>query len=151
MSFVPKIVRLFHEFVVDAIFAPPLFLTFFIFFIDSLQTFFEMAFSPIFTKMGHSQHLFLYFCLFNTVDSKQMFYIKVIKVVCRWLDSNRRSLVWEATALPTEPQPLPFLLSWTGGEFTVAAALVIWTTFSTSRTFTKIGANLTVELWRLSS
>ena len=76
MSFVPKIVRLFHEFVVDAIFAPPLFLTFFIFFIDSLQTFFEMAFSPIFTKMGHSQHPFLYFCLFNTVDSKQMFYIK---------------------------------------------------------------------------
>ena len=74
MSFVPKIVRLFHEFVVDAIFAPPLFLTFFIFFIDSLQTFFEMAFSPIFTKMGQSQHLFLYFCLFNTVDSKKCSY-----------------------------------------------------------------------------
>ena len=33
--------------------------------------------------------------------------------VCRWLDSNHRPLVSEATALPTEPQPLPktFLLS----------------------------------------
>ena len=27
---------------------------------------------------------------------------------CRWLDSNRRPLVVEATALPTQPQPLPF-------------------------------------------
>ena len=28
---------------------------------------------------------------------------------CRWLDSNRGPLVLEATAQPTEPQPLPFL------------------------------------------
>ena len=27
--------------------------------------------------------------------------------VCQWLDSNRGPLVSEATALPTEPQPLP--------------------------------------------
>ena len=45
---------------------------------------------------------FLYFRLFFTVDSKQMFYIKV----CQWLDSNRRPLVSEATALPTELQPI---------------------------------------------
>ena len=32
-----------------------------------------------------------------------MFYIKV----CQWLDSNGKPLVSEATALPTEPQPLP--------------------------------------------
>ena len=27
---------------------------------------------------------------------------------CLWLDSNRRPLVLEVTALPTEAQPLPF-------------------------------------------
>ena len=42
---------------------------------------------------------FLYFRLFNTVDSTYKF--------CRWLDSNRGPLVSEATALPTAPQPLP--------------------------------------------
>ena len=42
-----------------------------------------------FFKKGHSRPLFLYFRLFNTVDSKQMFNIKV----CRWLDSNRGLLV----------------------------------------------------------
>ena len=31
--------------------------------------------------------------------------------VCQWLDSNRRPLVLEATALPTEPQPLPMYVS----------------------------------------
>ena len=29
------------------------------------------------------------------------------KKICRRLDSNRGPLVSEATALPTEPQPLP--------------------------------------------
>ena len=53
-------------------------------------------------KMGHSQPLFLYFRLFNTVDSK-MFNINFSQ--CR--DSNCRPLDLEATALPTEPQPLP--------------------------------------------
>ena len=56
--------------------------------------------------MGHSRPLFLYFYLFNTVDSKQTF-----GKFCRWLDSNRGSpLVSEATALPTEPQPLIWLI-----------------------------------------
>ena len=34
-------------------------------------------------------------------------YSLILNKVLRWLDSNRRSLVLEATALPTEPQPLP--------------------------------------------
>ena len=46
---------------------------------------------------------FLYFRLFITVDGIQMFYINI----CQWLDSNRGPVVSEATALPTEPQPLP--------------------------------------------
>ena len=58
----------------------------------------------LFLKMGHSLPLSLYFRLFNTVDNKQMFYIKV----CWWLDSNSRLLVSEGTTLPTEPQPLPY-------------------------------------------
>ena len=28
-------------------------------------------------------------------------------IFCRWLDSNRVPLELEATALPTEPQPVP--------------------------------------------
>ena len=52
--------------------------------------------------MGHSRPLFLYFRLFNTVDSK-MFYINF----CWWRDSNHGPLELEASALPTEPQPLP--------------------------------------------
>ena len=53
--------------------------------------------------MGHSRPLFLYFNRFNTVDSKQM----LIKDF-QWMDSNHRSPVSEATALPTETQPLPY-------------------------------------------
>ena len=57
-------------------------------------------------KMRHSRPLFLYFRLFNVVNSKQMFYI----IVCRWLDSNRGPLVSKATALPTVPLPnMPLL------------------------------------------
>ena len=55
--------------------------------------------------MGHYRPLFLYFRLFNTVDSRQMFHIKV----CRWLDLNCGPPVSEATALPTEPQPLSYI------------------------------------------
>ena len=52
--------------------------------------------------MGYSLSLFSLFCLFNTVDSKQMFN----KRVWQWLDLNHGPLVSEATAPPTEPQPL---------------------------------------------
>ena len=53
--------------------------------------------------MGHSWPLFLYFRLFNTVDSKLIFYMNVLW----WLDKYREPLVLEATSLPNEPQPLP--------------------------------------------
>ena len=52
--------------------------------------------------MDHSRPLFIYFCLFNTVDSKQKF-------ADDYLDSNRGPLVLEEATLPTEPQPLPNL------------------------------------------
>ena len=57
-----------------------------------------------FLKIGHSRSLFLYFrhIQYDTVDSKQTFYIKI----CRWLDSNHGPLVPEPTALPTEQEPL---------------------------------------------
>ena len=54
----------------------------------------------IFLKMVHSQPLFLYFCLFYLIYN---WYIKL----CRCWDSNRGSLLLEATTLPTEPPPLP--------------------------------------------
>ena len=55
-------------------------------------------------KKGHSQPLFLHFCLFNTDDRrKDNNEISDIKV-CRCLDSNRGPLAYEATALPTELQ-----------------------------------------------
>ena len=53
-----------------------------------------------FEKMGHSRPLFLYFCLFN-------FNVQLVHKVCRFWDSNHGSLVSEASALPTEPPPLP--------------------------------------------
>ena len=59
--------------------------------------------------MGHSQPLFLYFCLFNTVDSK-MFNINF----CQWWDSNHGPLDLEATpstnwATTTAPMNFLFL------------------------------------------
>ena len=52
--------------------------------------------------MGHSRPLFLYF-----VFSIQLTVYNVQYKFCR--DSNRGHLVSEATALPTEPQPFPYL------------------------------------------
>ena len=51
----------------------------------------------------HGLFLF-YFRLFNTI---QLTINKCSMKICRCLDSNRGPLVLEATALPTEPQPLP--------------------------------------------
>ena len=64
--------------------------------------------------MGHSGSLFLYFRLFNTVDSIQLF-----NKFCQWLEPNRRPLALEATALPTEPQPLPLCRC-------LASAVILW-------------------------
>ena len=52
--------------------------------------------------MGHSRPRFLYFRLFNTVDSKQM--IDKSLPMNRFEPSNSGV---EASTLPTEPQPLP--------------------------------------------
>ena len=48
-----------------------------------------------------------YFRLFNTIQLTVN--NKCSIKICRCLDSNRGRLVLEATALPTEPQPLPTL------------------------------------------
>ena len=56
----------------------------------------------IFKKLGHSRSLFSLFSSFLQL-TVNMFIVKS----CWWLDSNRRPLVSEPTALPTEPQPLP--------------------------------------------
>ena len=55
--------------------------------------------SNVLIQDGLTRPLFVYFCLFH---SKQ-----VLCKIGRWLDSNRGPMVSEATALPTEPQPLP--------------------------------------------
>ena len=57
----------------------------------------------MFFLMGHPRPLSLYFRLFNL-------YVQLVDKVCRCWDSNRGSLVSEATALPTEPPPLPIHL-----------------------------------------
>ena len=54
--------------------------------------------------------------------------------VSQWLDSNRRPLVLEATALPTEPQPLPFLIKVSSGVepsslFAVTPSSPLWPPF----------------------
>ena len=51
--------------------------------------------------MGHSLPLFIFVFLIQLIVNK----------ICWWLDSNRGSLVSEATALPTDPQPLPSCFS----------------------------------------
>ena len=48
-------------------------------------------------KLNHSLSLFLYFRLFNTVDT-------VSTYKCWWLDSNRWSLMLEAAAITTCPK-----------------------------------------------
>ena len=53
------------------------------------------------SKMGHSRPLFLYFCIFYLNDQFE-------DKVCQCWDSNRGSLVSEASPLPTEPPPLPY-------------------------------------------
>ena len=56
----------------------------------------DRLFCAEFFKVGHSGPLFVYFRLFNTGDSKQMFNKNFAD---DWIS--------KATALPTEPQPLP--------------------------------------------
>ena len=58
----------------------------------------------LFFKPAISGLFFFYFRLFNTI---QLTVNKCSIKICRCLDSNRRPLISEATALPTELQPLP--------------------------------------------
>ena len=52
--------------------------------------------------MGHSRPLFSFFSAF------QQFRVNMfITKCCRWLELNCGPLILKATALPTEPQPLP--------------------------------------------
>ena len=43
--------------------------------------------------------------------SGTVFYQLIVNKICRWLDLNHGSLVSEATALPTMPQPLPYVVA----------------------------------------
>ena len=52
--------------------------------------------------MRYSRPIFSLFSSFQCVQLTES-----IQKICWWLDSNRRSPVLEASALPTEPQPLP--------------------------------------------
>ena len=55
---------------------------------------------------GYSRTLFLYFRLFNTVESK-MFYINF----CRWRDSNHGPLVWKRPLYQLSHNQSPLILS----------------------------------------
>ena len=48
--------------------------------------------------------------IFSFSSSLQLTVNMFVIKFCRWLDLNRRSLVLEAPALPTEPHQLPFLI-----------------------------------------
>ena len=63
-------------------------------------------FSSFYFKNGPSRPLFLYFRLFNSQLIVNKCSIEINNFFW-WRDSNRGPLVLEATALPTEQQPLP--------------------------------------------
>ena len=54
--------------------------------------------------LRNSRSLFVYLRLF-----KQLTITMYVIKLCQWLESNHGSLVLEATALPTEAQPLPVI------------------------------------------
>ena len=64
---------------------------------------FHVLLRCVYQKMGNSQPIFLYFRLFLFYNRQIIWLIKF----CGRQDSNRGSLVSDATTLPTEPQPLP--------------------------------------------
>ena len=88
--------------------------------------------------MGHSQSLFLYFRLFNTLEIKQMFNIKI----CQGLDSNCGPLGSEATTLPTEPQHLQL----TQEEFAMNRPLQLSTKFHFLQRFISVSFS---RKWRI--
>ena len=62
----------------------------------------------------------LFFFIFRLFNTQLTVYnnSSILINVCRWLDSNRGPLALEATALPTEPQPLP--------KFNWVPVIVVW-------------------------
>ena len=77
---------------------------------DYVQQISKILFISYLFKKGHSWSLFSFFQQFTVY----MFIVQFRQ----WLDSNHGPLVLEATALPTEPQPLLIhLLSWRGIVF----------------------------------
>ena len=61
--------------------------------------------------------LFFFIFVFS-IHSWQFTNVQYVNFFCQWLDSNQGPLVSEATALPTEPQPLPIQICWIGISFT---------------------------------
>ena len=80
-----------------------------------------LSFLSFFLKMGHSRPLLLYFRLFDII-------------FCWWLDSNCVPLDLEATTLPTEPQPLPFISFFNSSFFSLSFShffSCLWKVFTT--------------------
>ena len=98
----------------------------------------------LFFQMGYSRPLFLYFHLYNSVDSK-MFNINF----CRWVDSDRRPLELEATTLPTEPQPLTtkFILYVHIGSGGCGRAVASETSGQSYKHFTLVNYDTRVVIW----
>ena len=67
---------------------------------------FDQRSKTVFFKWATPGLFFFIFRLFNTQLTVHN-NCSILINFCRWLDSNRRPLVSEATTLPTEPQPLP--------------------------------------------
>ena len=85
-----------------------------------------LPFMNFFLKKWVIPGLFYLFSSFRyTVDSKQRFNINIF--FCRWLDSNRVLLVMEATALPTDTQPPPFMKLVVSILWMLPAAITCWT------------------------
>ena len=68
---------------------------------QAISNFNQLSYFQFKKERGHSRPLFLYFRLFSTVDSKCNFLAKT--------GFEPRTSGYEATTLPTEPQPLPNL------------------------------------------
>ena len=81
---------------------------------------------------------FLYFCLFNTVDSKCQFKF------CQWLNSNCGPLESEATALPTEAQPLPEKITLIGSNQAAKSCC----NFHRHRSGEKVFYSTEPEIWK---
>ena len=98
--------------------------------------------------------------LFLLFSSFQHLTVNIINVKsCQWLDSNLGSLVSEATALPTEPQSLPVMLSLMPNKNIsqkdrLCGRVQIFTSFCGSRSKpsdTKLTSKHSSSLWKIIS